>query len=448
MAVGAVCVFEGGDLVGDHDALDLVRLRRYVESVVSREPRYRQRVVRVPGLGQPVWVDDEDFALDFHLRHVRLPWPGDDRQLKRLAGRLFGQRIDRDHPLWELWAVEGLHDHRFALVFKVHHCMADGVAGAGLIASLLRLGPDATIQAAAPWSPRPHAGPLAMVREEIRYHNRQVVALARRVRSAAGGGGGGDLRQYLRGIGETLRAGLRPAPPSPLNPGHIGAQRRFDTLRLDLAAIKRVRKALGGTVNDVALAVVAGGLRRYLTRRGGEAAVAAGLRAMVPVNIRAPGQHGGNQVSLFLCELPVSEPDPVARLRVITERSRHLKEESGQATGTAFFEQLADAVATQLVTVTVRIAVKLRALNLVVTNVPGPPVPLYLLGARMVEVYPLVPLYENQALGVALFSYAGSLFVGLSACWHTLPDLHDLVGDLEAAFAELERATGATVATA
>lgn len=449
MAVGAVCVFAGGGLVGPGGDVDVARVRAYVEAAIARVPRYRQRLARVPVVGQPVWVDDDRFVLDFHVRHTRLPAPGDDAQLDALAGRLFSQRLDRDHPLWELWIVEGLRDGRFAVITKVHHAMIDGVAGADLLAQLLRFTPDGSVAATPPWSPRPPPRGVELLRAEIRHHNRRVGAGLAWARDHLRTGIPAELRASGRGLVEAMRAGLAPAPATRLNPPRIGPHRRFTTLSLDLAAIKQVKAALGGTVNDVVLAAVTGGLRRYLARHGADPTTLGPLRALMPVNIRAAHDAaGGNHVAMLLVPLPIDEPDPVRRLAAVSAASRQLRTESAQVAGVALFEQIADAVATGLVSNVFRLAARLRAFNVTVTNVPGPPMPLYLLGARLEGIYPLVPLFERQAVGVALFSYAGRLDVGLVTCWHTVPDLAALVDDLRAAYAELQGVARAATAAA
>jgi WS/DGAT/MGAT family acyltransferase len=454
MAVGALCVFDGGDLVGPEGQVDVDRIRGFVAAAMPRIPRYRQRVTRVPGVGQPVWIDDDTFSLDFHVRHTRLPWPGDDRQLHRLAGRVFSQRLDRDHPLWELWVVEGVGAGdaaaraQFAVIIKAHHCMVDGVAGAGLLAAMLRPFAETHVTPAPTWTPRPPPGPLALLRAEIAHHNRRALALARRTAAGLRHGLSADGRAAGHGVVASLGAVARPACATPLNPPRIGSQRRFETLALELAAVKDVRQVLGGTVNDVALAVVTGGLRRYFARHRLDPAVMTPMRALVPVNLRLPGQPGlGNRIAEVLLELPVGEPDARARLRLVQERTRQLKHESGQIAAAAMIEDLADTVATRLVSTIFRTATRVRAFNLVITNVAGPQVPLYLLSARLRAIYPLVPLFETQGLGVALFSYDGTLFVGVSACMRTVSDLDAVVEDMTSSFAEY-RSLAATHAPA
>jgi len=440
MSVGAVLVLEGGPMLGPNGDVDIERIRRWVGAAVSRVPRYRQRIERVPIIGQPVWVDDDHFVLDFHIRHTRLPWPGDDDQLDQLVGLLFSQRLDRDHPLWQLWVVEGLAGNRFALVVKAHHCMVDGVAGVDLITQMLRVTPDVTDVEPAAWAARPHPGRFELIRAEVRHHNRLVARGLRGALRSINAGTAGRARQVAGGIANTVRAAIHPAPELPLNPKHIGPHRRFERLRLDLVAVKRVKTMLGGTVNDVVLATVTGALRRFLARRGVDVDGIGDLRALVPVNTRSDSDGGlGNQVALMLADLPIGEADPRRRLERVCASMQRLKGESGQAQGSAFVERLADAVATGIVSNLVRWAVRRRAFNVTITNVPGPQVPLWLGGSKLVGVYPKVPLYEAQAIGVALFSYDGGLYIGLSACWHTVPDLHDFRDDLEASFDELSQ---------
>jgi len=441
--VGAVAIFDGGPLAGADGGVDYERLRRYVAGVIARDPRYRQRVVRTPLLGAPAWIDDEHFVLDFHLRHTRLPAPGDVRQLKRLAGRIFSNRLDRAHPLWETWIVEGLEGGRFALIMKVHHCMIDGVAGANLLTDLLRGTPDDTVLDVAA-APRPAPGALGLLGREI-AHRLRGVAQVRRMARAAGAVPGAlrhRMRRHVGGIAQLIGQGLTPVTATPFNPRAIGPHRRFDWARFELSDLQEIRRRLGGTVNDVALAIVAGALRRAVVRRGVDPDRLARVRALVPVNVRAPG-HGelGNHVALLLPELPVASADPRERLQRITATMTALKD-GGGISGTAALEELADAAGAPLIGGLMRLSVRLRAFNVVVTNVAGPPAPLYLLGARLREVYPLVPLFERQSLGVAVFSYARTMFVGVVGDWHQVPDLHDVVGDLEESFAELASVAG------
>jgi WS/DGAT/MGAT family acyltransferase len=449
MNIGAIAVFDAGPLRLAHGGIDFESVRAAIEAALDRVPRYRQRIVRVPVLGQPVWVDDERFNLRYHVRHTALPRPGDDRQLRRMAARVFSQKLDRSRPLWEMWVVEGLEGDRFAIVAKAHHCLADGVAGVGVITSLLRFGPDAVRPAPSAWSPTARPGGLALLRSELRHRTRgpaALIAAAQRLRSSP--------RETLqragataRGLVDTLRTGLRPADATPLNPRLSSSFRRFDGAALSLDEVKEVKNSLGGKVNDVALATAVGALRRFLDRRGVAVERLADFRALIPVDTggRTRGAGLGNRVALMIAELPLSEADPAQRYRRVCEGMAFLKEQSQQKQSAELIEEVGDMTSSHLVSELFQAAARLRSYNVVITNVPGPPVPLYLLGARLREVYPLVPLFANQALGLALISYAGTLFWGLNAEWEAMPDLHELVGDLHAAFDELlalARATG------
>ncbi|HUH05597.1 MAG TPA: wax ester/triacylglycerol synthase family O-acyltransferase [Kofleriaceae bacterium] len=438
MHVGAVITLEANGLENSDGGIDIDKIRTYIDSQLHRAPRYRQKLRWVPGLRHPVWIDDDQFNIHYHVRHTALPRQGDERQLKRMAGRLFSQRLDRSRPLWEIWVVELLEGDRFALIIKAHHCMVDGVAGAELFTLLLRGTPDASIPDARPWEPRPAPSGGELLAAELTHRATGTRSLLAELRD--------NLTEHAQSLWDEtkrvagmLKESLTPASPTPLNPKAIGPHRRFDVTRFELADVKAVKNALGGTINDVVLAVTVGALARFFERRGIMASTLPDFRAMIPVSVRkrADGGTTGNRIAMMLAKLPIDEPDPVARFVKIHEVCEYLKHESGQADGAAKLEEVTDATVGALLSDVIKLAARQRPFNVVVTNVPGPPVPLYLLGARITEVYPLVPLYENQALGVALISYAGGLYWGLVADWQSIPDMHDLIGDLEAAFAEL-----------
>jgi diacylglycerol O-acyltransferase len=434
MHVGAVALFDSGPLRGPEGRLDIDRLRDFIEASLLDSPRSRQKVVRIPGFDHPVWVDDERFNLLYHLRHTALPAPGSLRQLKRLCGRITSQKLDRGKPLWELWVVEGLEDGRIALVFKAHHCMVDGIAGIDLIAAMLRLEPDAPLPEPRRWVPRPAPGPRRMMATELGRRASLPLDLLRGAPASLRHPGElvGSLRESAAAVGETLGAGLAPASPMPLNPD-IGPHRRFDWVQTERQAVDEVRKHLGGTLNDVVLACVTGAVGRFLRRRGVRVDARTVFRCMVPVSIRRHDEEGvpGNRVVNFLARLPIDEREPRRRLERTVEVTRALKH-SRLARGAEILEEVSDRTFPGLVLQFVKLAAEQRSYNLVVTNIPGPPRPLYMLGARMTEIYPLVPLFSNQALGIALFSYDGRLCWGFNADWDALPDLHDLVDDVGA----------------
>lgn len=442
MHVGSVGVLDAKPLRDAHGGLDMARITALSEAALMRQPRFRQKLAAVPLLGHPVWVDDASFNLHYHIRHTALPPPGDDRQLKRLVGRIMSQQLDRGKPLWEIWYVEGLSDDRFAVIVKVHHCMVDGVAGVDLMASMLSPDPRAPVPAAAPWIPRPAPSPLQLLAGELGRRATFPLDLARGA-AAVVGQPRRALSSFASGVesvGEALWASLRPSSPTPLNCA-IGPHRRFDWLRLDLDGVKEIRHHGGATVNDVVLATVAGAMRRFLRGRG-ERVEDLTFRAMVPVNVRTATEHSqlGNRVSLMMATLPVGERDPGARLRQVVETMQQLKR-SNQQRGTELLEEASDWLPGSLFARVARLGMRTTPYNLVVTNVPGPQVPLYLLGAPLRAAYPLVPLFGNQALGIALFSYDGGLFWGFNSDWDALPDLHRLVEAVDAEHLALRRAT-------
>ncbi len=443
--VAAVMLLEGGPAVRSDGGLEIELIREHVASRLHLIPRYRQRLFTVPLGNRRVWIDDDHFNIHFHVRHTSLPKPGDARQLKRLAGRIVSQRLDRSRPLWEIWIVEGLEQRgAFAMIAKTHHCMIDGISGVDLLAVLLSADPEAALTNAPTWIPRPAPTALELFRDEMVRRAREPLALL------------ADLPRVVRrpctvlaeawrdvvALGETLGAASRPASDTPLN-RPIGPHRRFDWLAIDLADVKSVKDRLGGTVNDVVLTTVAGALRRFLERRRINCDLLE-IRASVPVSIRSADQRGtlGNHIALWMTDLPVSEPDPRRRLAMVRETTAKLKE-SNHALGAQVLAAVSEWTSTTLLSLAVRLATRSRPFNLVVTNVPGPQIPLYLLGSQLRECFPVLALLENQALGVALFSYAGQLCWGFVADWDLVPDLHDFLVAIEASFVELYEAARA-----
>jgi WS/DGAT/MGAT family acyltransferase len=451
MHIGAVGVFEAGPLRTRDGGIDVARVRALMAAELHRIPRYRQRLARVPFFDQPVWVDDARFNLDYHLRHTQLPHPGGERLLKRLAGRLMSQQLDRGKPLWEMWIVEGVDPEHFAIITKAHHCMIDGVGSVELMASVMRPTPDDPRPDAGPprWFPRPVPTPRALLLGELCHRAATPISAL------------GAVRKMLRhpretiagayetavGVVEAMAGGLKAASPTPLNVP-IGPHRRFDWAAMDLAAVREVRARLGGTVNDVVLAAFAGALRRFLYRRG-VGLEGIDFRAMLPVNVRA-GEQLGNHVAMLVARLPLDVRDAGERYaRVVAETQR--AKASHQALGMQAIEELSDRTFTTLLVQFARLAARAQPYNVVVTNVPGPAFPVYVLGARMVACYPVVPLFQNQALGLALFSYDGRLYWGFNADWDEVPDLHELVVAVESEFEMLRtaaQAAGAPVGSA
>jgi diacylglycerol O-acyltransferase len=435
MHMGAVSLYDAAPLRATHGGIDIERVRAFAEAQLPKFPRLRQRLAWVPGFGQPVWVDDELFDLGFHLRHAALPPPGDLRALKRLAGRVFSQEFDRAKPLWGYWFVDGVAGDRIAVISKVHHCMADGLAGVALGNLLVGPDPGYRPEPARVWEPRPVPPPGRLVLDEL--HHR----LAAPWRLLHGGPASNGERTPARapsfaGVRALLGNAVHQVSPTPLNLD-IGPHRRFDWTRLPFDDVHRIGHHGGGTANDAVLAIATGALRAFLRRRG-EATEDLEFRVVVPVSMRTEAERArpGNRVSEMIVGLPLGEDDPRERLRIVIGTTQRLKA-SGQAGAGDLLAQVVELLPAPLVGPVFRRAARSPAANLILTNVPGPRVPVFLLGARQLETYPMVPVLANQALGIALMSYDGGLFWGFNADRDAVGDLHDLVEDVEAAFAEL-----------
>jgi diacylglycerol O-acyltransferase / wax synthase len=416
-------------------------LAEEIDSRLHLIPRYRQRLAMVPfGQGRPVWVDDPHFKVTYHVRHTALPRPGGDEQLKRLAGRVFSQPLDRSRPLWELWLVEGLSENRFALLSKTHHALVDGVSGVDIATVLFDTSPD-PMPVASPdheWMPRPVPTGAQLLADALRERATVPQEIVRGVRATLRGprGVASRLGQALVGVGALAWAGLQPAPPSPFNVP-IGPHRRFTWVGCDLGELKAVKNAFGGTVNDVVLAAVAGGLGRYM-RLHGQPTEDVVLKAMVPVSVRADIERGalGNRVAAMWAPLPVGMLDPVERLRMISRAMEGIKE-SGQVVGAETLTRLTGFAPPTIISQAARLQARQRLFNVVVTNVPGPQIPLYVLGHELEAIYPMVPLAKNTALGIAIMSYNGRLSFGLVADYDALPDVERLADELRASVEEL-----------
>lgn len=433
MHVGAALVFESGKLGRSRRGVDFERIKQHIGARLRFIPRYRQRIGFTPLSSLPHWIDDEAFDLDRHVRHLSLPQPGNEQQLKELCSQILSRPLDRSRPLWEIAVVEGLSGGRFALVAKTHHCLVDGVGGVNLLAALLDPHPGGEREPVLPWKAQQAAATSELLRRELSHRVEQSIRFGRRLQDWASAPIESTVRlgEQVAGVAQFLGTGLRPAPDSPIN-RRIGSQRRFDWISFDLSEVKEVKRLLGGTINDVVLATVSGALHHFLSHHRRVRPV--DLRALVPVNMRREGEAEaiGNHISAFLVRLPVGVVDPVRRLRAVKRRMEAIKASSQAAGG----EILAGAGVPLLGTL-MRFADRLNAFNVVITNVPGPPVPLYLAGAHLQEIFPQVPLFPNQGLGIALFSYAGKLHWGLNADRDVLPDLSEFKESLAASFEEL-----------
>jgi WS/DGAT/MGAT family acyltransferase len=396
----------------------------------------------VPPLdGHPVWVDDAGFKLHYHVRHAALPEPGDDGRLKTTTSSIFSQPLDRSKPLWELWVVEGLEGGRFAIVSKTHHCIVDGVSTVDLMTDLLDAAPHTEPGEPVDWIPRPAPTPSGLVRDALVDRVRLGCEVARDAVSALGAWrafGVGDVADAGRELGRTLGDGLRGAPETPFN-RPVGPHRWVNWTRLSLERAKEIGRRLGGTVNDVALATMAGALRDHLRRRGADPS--GPLRVVVPVHQRSDGDRGmlGNRAAGWILPLPIDRPGPVARLHAVSEETSRVKADPGRLNGDPWL-RVAELAGSTVLGLGVALRRRLHAYNLIVTNIPEPREARYLLGARLLEAYPQLPLFAEHGLAVAVASYQGELHVGLVADWELMPDLGELVRDIEVAFDELRRA--------
>jgi WS/DGAT/MGAT family acyltransferase len=452
MHVGTVMVFEAPDGGFDYDTL-----LRHISTRIAFVPRYRQRVRGVPGrLANPVWVDDERFDITYHVRRSALPRPGTEEQLRELVARVQPRPLDRNRPLWEVYLVEGLTGDRFAIITKTHQALVDGINAVDLAQVVLDSSPDAAEPKPDTWRPSPEPSLVELVAGAVADAVRRPTQVLDTART-----GLGDLRSTagkvagaVGGLAVAARTATKLAPESPLNVP-IAEHRRFGMVATDLADYRRIRDfhAGGGrrgrarphariSVNDVALATVAGALRSWLLTRGSRVTPTTVVRALVPVSVAVddPLEAGtlGSSVASLLVDLPVGEPNPVLRLQQVAyATTAHV--DSGRAVGARRLADIGGFAPPTLHSLGARVAHGLsrRLFNLVVTNVPGPQHPLYAAGARMLASYPVIPLAKGHALAIGLTSYDGGVYLGLNADREALPDLDVLCQCVEDALAEL-----------
>jgi diacylglycerol O-acyltransferase len=434
MHIGALTVLDGPPPPFE-DFLDSIRERLHLV------PRYRQKLSFPPAeSGRPVWVDDPGFNLEYHMRQTALPHPGTEDQLLRLVSRIFSQQLDRSKPLWELWLIEGLADGSWALVSKTHHAMIDGVSGVDLATVLFDLQPQGRDieHPDDAWQPEPEPTSAELIASGALGAARTVVDGAKRAADVVMRPQAAlhDAREAAEGIGEIVWAGLNPAPPTPLNV-EIGPHRRYRVVRFDLADFKAIKTALGGTVNDVVLAVVSGALRDWLHSRGARTE-GLELRALVPVSVRTEGEHDtlGNRIVAMRGPLPVYVDDPVARLRVVRQSMDDLKE-SKQAVGAGVLAGAQGFAPPTVLAQASRLNFSTRLFNVIVTNIPGPQFPLYMIGRRLRHLSPVAFLPRNHSLALAIMSYDGELSFGLLGDYDALPDIDRIARGLSDSVKEL-----------
>jgi WS/DGAT/MGAT family acyltransferase len=429
MHIGGLTIIEGPP-PATSELLEQIRLRLHLV------PRYRHKLANTAlDSGRPVWVDDPTFNLEYHIRHTALPTPGQWEQLCSLTARIFSQQLDRSKPLWEMWLIEGLEDDRFALITKTHHSLIDGIAGVDLATVLFDLSPEPPPIRHSGRSWQPHrepgtteliaAGMKGAVRAGLALAEGAVDALAHPEHALA------RAREAAEGVAEVVWATLNPAPETPLNVP-IGPHRRFFGIACQLEDFKTVKNAFGGTVNDVVLAVVTGALRTFLISRG-RRTEGVELRALVPVSVRVEDEkgEGGNRLVAMRGPLPVYIADPVQRLRFVSQAMDGLKE-SKQALGAEVIAGVQNFAPPTLLAQASRLNFSTRLFNLIVTNIPGPQFPLYVLGREMLEAYPVAFLPENHALDIAIMSYNGQMNFGLLGDFDALPDIGEISASISA----------------
>jgi diacylglycerol O-acyltransferase / wax synthase len=434
MHIGGIVICDG-PAPGYEEMLDHIRTRLHLV------PRYRQRLAQPPlETGRPLWVDDPTFNLEYHVRQTALPAPGSEDQLMRLVARIMSQQLDRSKPLWEMWIIEGLQEGGFALISKTHHALIDGISGVDLATVMFDLTPvpPEVPHSDEPWQPHPEPTGAELVAGG-------AAGLARVAAGAVATGltlvrqPGATLRaltEAAEGLGEVAWAGLNPAPATPLNV-EIGPHRRYRVVRNQLTDFKEVKNAFGGTVNDVVLTVVTGALRDWLHSRGVRTE-GLELRALVPVSTRTREDSGalGNRITVMRGPLPVYIADPIARLRAVKAAMDGLKE-SKQAVGAEVLTGVQSFAPPTILAQASRLNFSTRLFNLIVTNVPGPQLPLYVRGREMEDVFPIAFLPKGHALAVAIMSYNGQMNFGLLGDYDALPDLDRIADGIAASLEEL-----------
>jgi diacylglycerol O-acyltransferase len=430
--VGGVAIFEG-------PPPPIEALREHVLCRLARVPRYRTTLVGAPfGIGRPRWVVDPSFTIEYHVRHTALPSPGDVGELRTAAARIFSERLDRTKPLWELWVIEGMDDDRFALVSKSHQALVDGVVAVDLMTALLDSEPDpepATDAARGQWLAPPLPSTAQLVAASAGDIGRQVLSGPLRALQAATRPGDAlhRLREAADATNDRLGARVRPAPPSPLNVP-IGPHRRLAHTAVPVADLKRIKDTFGGTVNDVVLATVTGAIRHWMHERGLRTA-GLELRAAVPVAVEARGREA-RPITMAYAPLPVGEPDPLVRL----ERIRRAMSEGvtgKRAVGASALTASESFAPPSVLAQASRLPFAARHFNLLVTNVPGPQTPMYLLGRRMETTVPVPFLSGDRALAIAVMSYAGTAEFGLLGDLDKMADLDAIGEGVELAVDEL-----------
>lgn len=435
MHIAGVCTFEGSSSFQD--------VYEMIESRLHLVPRFTQRILQVPlGLGLPFWADDPDFDLSYHLRHAALPTPGTNDQLCEFAARILSRPLDRAKPLWEFYVIDGLEDGRSAIISKTHHAMIDGLASMDLATVLLDFSPEMQV-VTPPKRKKVQKLPsqAELIQASLALQARDLMDVGKAVRVAASA-----PRKLFEGAKESAEAVattavslVRPAKPSVLNTGP-GLHRRYAMVSSTLQTFKDIKNASGATVNDVILSVCADALGKLFRRRG-ERTEGRSLRVMVPVSVRTEAEKSalGNEVTSMFPDLPIGKMKSLDRLKVVSSQMREIKE-SGQAVGAELLVNLTRWAPPNLHAAAARLGARARLMNTVISNVPGPQLPLYSCGQQMLEPYAVIPLSRGQTLAIGVTSYNGGIFFGLNADRDAHPDLQRLAAFIDESITELEKA--------
>lgn len=441
MHVSAIGILESRALARPEGGIDIARFRAAIEGILHWIPRYRQKLAWIPIENWPTWVDDRHFDLGYHIRHIALPAPGTQAQLREIAGRIFSRRLDRQRPLWELWVIEGLEKgSQVAVLNKIHHCMIDGAAGADLSTILFSPSPKVEESRPLPYYPRPAPTGIELLADRVREAlgvPQTVFRTAKQLMQADRRALIGDVAARARALAELASLSLQSASESPIN-GELSPNRRVDWITMPLDDVRELRAALRCTINDVVLATVTGALRRYLFRRRVDAAKLE-FRVSIPVSTRG-AEHAnqmGNHVSTWILRLPLEKTDPLDQVEAIRAETAERKQ-SNSALALDTVMKAAEYLPVALLKRGVGLVQ--GQINTIVTNVPGPQFPLYTVGAKLLGMYPIVPLIPGCGLGIALFSYEGKLCWGFNADHHLIPNLEDLAEDVAIAFEDLRKA--------
>ncbi|MBW2385972.1 MAG: wax ester/triacylglycerol synthase family O-acyltransferase [Deltaproteobacteria bacterium] len=434
----AVQIFDVGPLSNDDGGIDFRAIKDGIEGILHKIPRYRQKIAWLPDSNHAIWVDDPHFNIDYHVRHTALPRPGDDAQLKALTSRITERALDRSRPLWELWVVEGLTGNRFAIIGKTHHCVMDGEGGTNLLQSLYSAEPIRTTHEPHRYIPRPQPSNVELRRDEwLRLASlplRAVAELQRFIRSADDLPG--EVLERLRALGGLAMWKVVPASDTPLN-GPVGPHRIIDWLAISLDDVKAIRKVFDCSVNDVVLGIVTGAIRDFLIARQTDPREL-DFRIATPVNVRPEQRQGtaaGNFVSTWILPLPIGEPDPRKQIEAIHATTKDRKK-SRQESAIELIEAIHEWIPIDLQ------GLSSGTQNVYVSNIRGPQLPLYLLGAQLKELYLQAPLIQNLGLAIAVMSYDGKVCWGFNADYDRLPDVADLTALVQKSFERLAEAAG------